>query len=452
MAVTKERGEELIERYKRGARTNKGFTVEEVKELQEFLQDEGIRIDFTSKIDEQYKAGDEARDGKTGSAVDTAVKEYLNRPAAKVLGTKTTGYLDTNADTGEEDSVSQSTSATENLIKTGTEEFNKQKTESSQRELLRRDLKRKRDNTAVDVYNMADVGLTGYKLADAARLRREGKADEKIAEAALQQRGPMGQRNPYLQDALNRAVVNAERGLSPQVRADLNRQSLNTLNAGIQAARTAGTGQAGTYGALASTAGLNRLRGFERMATLDQQFRNQNRQLLGNLIGQRSAEDKMLLGAEQMDFFRRRVPYLQAKLAGASATQQAGRKQMFDTLEGVPYMAGNLAKTYYNLPAQRRGIFGNEPVASTTQEVAVSPTTPVTYTAPDSGLPLISNPNGIPSDRRLRKQQARKFILANDPLGQNPGEFVKLNPYDGIVDEGLDQGVPMTGILPPRFY
>jgi len=201
---------------------------------------------------------------------------------------------------------------------------------------------------AQDVMNLGTLGLDLYKMGKGAIQSR--RADERLQELMGQRPQYIPQRqDPRLQQAIRDATVDAAQGYSPSTLAGLYGEIMDTNRAADLAARTAGGGQASTYGALAQANALNRYDALRGVTADEEQMKLRKRAGLNNLIAQGIQEKNMIQRGLDRNFFNNTLPFYNQQLMGAEAEGRAGRMNIANTLERMPADVAN-AVSYYGIP------------------------------------------------------------------------------------------------------
>jgi len=205
-----------------------------------------------------------------------------------------------------------------------------------------------RTRQAEDVMNLGTLGLDLYKLGKGGIQTR--RSEERLRELMGQRPTYIPQRqDPRLQDAIRQATVDAGQGYSPATLAGLYGEALDTHRAADLAARTAGAGQASTYGALAQANALNRYDALRGIAADEEMMKNRKRAGLNQLISEGIREKNMIQRGLDRNFFNNTLPFYNRQLMGAEALGRAGRMNVANTLERMPADLANLT-SYYGIP------------------------------------------------------------------------------------------------------
>ena len=205
--------------------------------------------------------------------------------------------------------------------------------------------------TKADTY----YGLQGANLINQYLTAQQQKKRGAAELARL--KGQRPELSPYVKDVrLQQRLAEADQarltGLSPDAQRIADRQMLQGQLAMDQRARTASGGQAGMYGNLAQQGALARYGAAPEMALAQEEARIGKQQIYDALSERAMLEDQAALARQDAEQLARRGEWQDAMKA-AQATEAAGRANLLDIYEQMPYYASNVAGTYTNLNEQR---------------------------------------------------------------------------------------------------
>lgn len=205
--------------------------------------------------------------------------------------------------------------------------------------------------TKADAY----YGLQGANLINQYLTAQQQKKRGAAELARL--KGQRPELSPYVKDVrLQQRLAEADQarltGLSPDAQRIADRQMLQGQLATEQMARTTSGGQAGMYGNLAQQGALARYGAAPEMALAQEEARLGKQQIYDALSERAMLEDQAALARQDAEQLARRGEWQDAMKA-AQATEAAGRANLLDIYEQMPYYASNVAGTYTNLNEQR---------------------------------------------------------------------------------------------------
>lgn len=209
----------------------------------------------------------------------------------------------------------------------------------------------KRDRLGIDAYNVGQALNTGRNLLQGIQQTNRGDRTLENLQGHPPQYVPLIAPNAALQQRMSQAQIQAETGLAPGIRGELNRQNADAYQKALDNARAVGGGQSGQYAALAQQANLDRMRGNLQVGGLDTQARQQNQEAYDRLIPQDIAQRQFQQQTQDARFNNLARPMYFGQLNSANQLAQTGRANVNDALATLPMMAGRLAKEYY--PGQR---------------------------------------------------------------------------------------------------
>lgn len=277
----------------------------------------------------------------------------------------------------------------------------------------------KRERSSVDAYNVGQALNTGRNLLQGVQQTNRGDRTLESLQGHPPQYAPLIAPNAALQQRMSQAQLQAETGLAPGIRGELNRQNADAYQKALDNAKAVGGGQGGQYAALAQQASLDRMRGNLQVGGLDTQARQQNQEAYDRLIPQDIAQRQFQQQTQDARFNNLTRPMYFGQLNSANQLAQTGRANVNDALATLPMMAGRLAKEYY--PGQR-GIPA-PPAARTpyeTQALApISTPQPVPVNVDASrALPIVPQSGSfadIPMDEFINRYSRKRNIGSFKP-------------------------------------
>ena len=146
----------------------------------------------------------------------------------------------------------------------------------------------------------AGIVTTGQEISDAKEQIREA---DKEAKTLQKPTAPsLLSKNPKLKAAMRRAELDLAGEGDAAFLSPYERQAQDQYTKDLAVAKTASTGQAGTFGALAQSASTRRMQGARELIPLMEQKRQTDKQSMKGLIGMDIAEDRAIKSQEMQRY------------------------------------------------------------------------------------------------------------------------------------------------------
>lgn len=213
---------------------------------------------------------------------------------------------------------------------------------ASQQELARQRENLKRRQGAVDAYNIGSGLEKAYRLGTGLSQIIAGRKQMQTPIPAAEYYQP----NQRLQSRLDEASTNAYRGLSPEAKALYADRMLQNQAFQQRAAQTISGGQQGVYGSVMQAGATDRNRAALEMAVAEDQARRSNRGEYDDLIARQMIEEQAQQQRNQQLRDQAYTQALNARQAGQAA-ESAGRRNIADVIQELPYYGSQLAYDYY---------------------------------------------------------------------------------------------------------
>ena len=230
-------------------------------------------------------------------------------------------------------------------------EYQSEATSAARKEELRKQLLMGRSQASVDAFNIARGTQDLAKLGLAGEQMRQGKSElEQLAE----QRPELAPfvRDQRLQQRIQEEDAQRRIGLSGASMQLAKDQILQNRLAQLNAAKQAGAGQAGIYGALAAQAGQQANRQALALAQANEQAQMNRNAVYDQLVRAGAAETAEARQRMDLDTIRRQSDW-QKSQQGARAKYNVGLENVMNVAEKQPFNIANFAREYYNRDAQR---------------------------------------------------------------------------------------------------